>query len=200
MTQKEGSSCSLNIEIDIPRAARHYVQDICNTCSLLTASQWFTVLHRPAVCVHKKKELYLASGPLCIVWKETICVLSGLISFAASDPLFLPPALRGKRRVNIWYLWDVKLESPAGTLVAVKGNWPQNLMCLVSFEMPYGTKILFFPLIYEGMKIISALSGFKGFQSCVVKDMKHAKISVCKVVQVNSVIPLSLSCAQLFKP
>lgn len=74
------------------------------------------------------------------------------------------------------------------------------MLWLVSFEMPYGTKILFFQLIYEGMKIISALSGFKGFQSCVVKDMKHAKISVCKVVQVNSVIPLSLSCAQLFKP
>lgn len=56
---------------------------------------------------------------------------------------------------------------------------PKTLCAVVSFfEMPYGTKILFFPLIYEGMEIISVLSRFKGFQSCVVKDMKHAKISV----------------------
>lgn len=52
-------------------------------------------------------------------------------------------------------------------------------------KMHCGTNILFVPLIYNGMKIISVLSSFKGFQTYVVEENKHVKISVCKVVRVN---------------
>lgn len=74
-----------------------------------------------------------------------------------------------------------------GLLQQLKVTDPRASRAMVGFsKMPYGTNILFVPLIYDGMKIISVLSSFKGFQACVIKNDKHAKISVCKAVRVNS--------------
>lgn len=47
---------------------------------------------------------------------------------------------------------------------------PRALRAVVSFfKMPYGTNILFVPLIDGGMKIISVMS-FKGFQTYMIKE------------------------------
>lgn len=196
MTQKEGSSCSLNIDIDIPRAARQYVQDICNTCSLLTASQWFTVLHRPAVCAQKKRNFIWQVDHCALYGRKQSVFCLGWFLLLHQTPFSCLQPWGGK---DGWISdtcemlnWSHQL----GLSQPLKVTDPKTLCAVVSFfEMPYGTKILFFPLIYEGMEIISVLSRFKGFQS-----WNTLKYLFCKVVQVNSVIPLSLSCAQLFKP
>lgn len=76
-----------------------------------------------------------------------------------------------------------------GPQFTLKATDPRSLRAVVGFsKMPYGTNILFVPLIYDGMKIILVLSSFTGFQAYVIKDNKHAKISVWKVLRVNSAV------------
>lgn len=97
-----------------------------------------------------------------------------------------------------------------GLLQQLKVTDPRALCAVVGFsKMSDGTDILHVPLIYDGLKIISVLSSFKRFQAQVIKETNTLKYLLCKVVRVNSTaegfflkspaIPLSLSCAQLFK-
>ena len=191
MTQKEGSSCSLNIDINVPRAVRLYVQDICNTCSLLTASQWFTVLHRPAVCARKKKRNFIWQVDHCALYgrKQSVFCLGRFLLLHQTPFSCLQP-WGGK---DGWISdtcemlnWSHQL----GLSQQLKVTDPKTLCAVVSFfEMPYGTKILFFPHWFMRVWRLSQCRAVLKDSSLVwLKTWNTLKYLFCKVVQVNSTV------------
>lgn len=98
------------------------ISSVCAALFFFSRSSSGLPFDTDLLCLCSREPLYLASGPLHIVWKETICVLSWLTFFSL---LFLPPALGGKKKgeYTIRARWfSVNLESPAVGLATFEGN------------------------------------------------------------------------------
>lgn len=133
-------------------------------------------------CVCWREELYLASGPLCIVWKETICVLSWLTFFffcciTTPFPASSPGETKGEYMILV--RWSVLISShQLWLLQQFKVTDPRTLCAVVGLsEMPYGTD--WFMTVW----ILSQCGGFSTIPG--IGDNKHAKICVFGVVQIN---------------
>lgn len=121
---------------------------------------------------------------LCFVWADFF--LLHQTPFPASGP----GEKQGEYMILVrWSGLVLKSSHQLGLLQQLKVTDPRAFRAVVGLsEMHYGTSILFVPMIYDAMKIISVLSSFKGSQAFVIKDNKYAKIAVCKVVQVDSTV------------